>query len=74
MEQRVKPTIPIGGLLYFPIADAAKYINASVHSLRRDVYQRKVKYLDHFKGLMFLQEWLDELIRNRTIEPRKKMR
>lgn len=73
MEQ-VKPTIRIGDLLYFPLADAARYINASVHTLRRYVYQRKVKYLEHVKGLMFLQEWLDELIRNMTIEPRKKMR
>lgn len=74
MEQ-VKPSVRIGDLLYFPIADAARYVNASVHSLRREVYNRNVRYLDHVKGLMFLPEWLDEWLRNRTKEPiRKKTR
>lgn len=71
MEQ-VKPSVLIGDLLYFPIGDAATYVNASVHSLRREVYQRNVKYLDHVKGLMFLPEWLDEWLRNRTKEPIKR--
>lgn len=73
-ENEIKPTIPIGGLLYFPIDDAAAYLKMSVHSLRRETYGRKVRYLNHVKGLMFLPEWLDEWLRNRIVEPRKKQR
>lgn len=73
-QQQVKPSVLIGERLYFPISDAATYINASEHSLRREVYMRKVKYMDHTQGLMFLPEWLDKWLEDRTKEPIRKKR
>lgn len=73
-QRKIEPTIHIGDLLYYPIEDAAEYINTSIHTLRRETYVKNIRYLNHPRGLMFLPEWLDEWILRKTMEPKKQKR
>ena len=71
METAIKPTIPINGKLYFNLEGAALALNKSVHTVRREISKKRIRFLDYGRGKYILPEWIDEYLEKLTVAPKK---
>lgn len=63
----------VNGINYFTFYGTMVALEISESTLKRDMRKRKIKYFQHTSGPLFMQEWLDEWTRRRTVEPLKKL-
>lgn len=59
--------IPVGDLNYYTVTGAANYLKISERTLNRLVNCRKITYMKHERGTLFLKEWLDERLQKQVI-------
>ena len=71
MDTIVKPTHLINNRAYFDIEEAAAVLKRSVHTIRREIDRKRIRFLNYGRAKFFLPEWLDEYIEKLTVSPRK---
>lgn len=70
----VTPSILVNNKLYFNFKEAAECLNYSDSTLRRECDRGNIRYMNHPKGKIFAQEWINEYLERKTVAPRKILR
>lgn len=64
-------TIALNGENYLNRDAAAAELGLSPVSVYRLAIAKKIRYLQHPKGMFFLRSWLDDYLRSLTVAPRR---
>lgn len=71
MDTVIRPTFQINGKLYFNLEGAAKALNRSVHTIRREIDRKRIRFVNYGRAKYFAPEWLDEYVEKLTVVPKK---